>query len=135
MFRTSWLGKRPVNVQPGPEEQFIGDIKLRIRRDASVCRLIAKEGYDGDLGIRSMINAVRDLVELSLEQSYLAVNKLIEERQEAAEYLLDVRNKEIAITAVGVQERDDGDEDDEDEQDNEGDRDDGEDDEYDELYG
>lgn len=92
--------RKPVSLQPGLNERLIGGILLRIRRDASVCRLIAAEGYDGDLGIRSLINAVRDTVELSLFDSYLKVEKEIEEGQQMADYVVDVRNDEVAISMV-----------------------------------
>jgi ATP-dependent Clp protease ATP-binding subunit ClpA len=92
--------RRPVSLQPGLNERLIGGILLHIRRDASVCRLIAAEGYDGDLGIRSLINAVRDTVELSLFESYLEVEKYIEEGQQIADYVVGVRNDEIAISTV-----------------------------------
>ena len=65
-----------------------------------MCRLIAAEGYDGDLGIRSLINAVRDTVELSLFDSYLKVEKDIEEGQQMADYVVDVRNDEVVISMV-----------------------------------
>ena len=65
-----------------------------------MCRLIAAEGYDEDLGIRSLINAVRDTVELSLFDSYLKVEKDIEEGQQMADYVVDVRNDEVAISMV-----------------------------------
>lgn len=92
--------QRPVSLQPGLNERLIGGILLHIRRDASVCRLIAAEGYDEDLGIRSLINAVRDTVELSLFDSYLKVEKDIEEGQQMADYVVDVRNDEVAISMV-----------------------------------
>jgi len=92
--------RKPVSLQPGLNERLIGGILLHIRRDASVCRLIAAEGYDGDLGIRSLINAVRDTVELSLFDSYLKVEKAIEEGQQMADYVVDVRNDEVAISIV-----------------------------------
>jgi ATP-dependent Clp protease ATP-binding subunit ClpA len=92
--------RKPVSLQPGLNERLIGGILLHIRRDASVCRLIAAEGYDGDLGIRSLINAVRDTVELSLFDSYLKVEKVIEEGQQMADYVVDVRNDEVAISIV-----------------------------------
>ena len=92
--------RKPVSLQPGLNERLIGDILLHIRRDASVCRLIAAEGYDGDLGIRSLINAVRDTVELSLFDSYLKVEKEIEEGRQMADFVVDVRNDEVAISMV-----------------------------------
>jgi ATP-dependent Clp protease ATP-binding subunit ClpA len=92
--------RTPVSLQPGLNERLIGDILLHIRRDASVCRLIAAEGYDEDLGIRSLINAVRDTVELSLFDSYLKVEKDIEEGERMADYVVDVRNDEVVVSMV-----------------------------------
>jgi ATP-dependent Clp protease ATP-binding subunit ClpA len=92
--------RKPVSLQPGLNERLIGGILLHIRRDASVCRLIAAEGYDGDLGIRSLINAVRDTVELSLFDSYLKVEKYIEEGEQMVDYVVDVRNGEVVISMV-----------------------------------
>jgi ATP-dependent Clp protease ATP-binding subunit ClpA len=92
--------RKPVSLQPGLNERLIGGILLHVRRDASVCRLIAAEGYDEDLGIRSLINAVRDTVELSLFDSYLKVEKDIEEGERMADYVVDVRNDEVVVSMV-----------------------------------
>jgi ATP-dependent Clp protease ATP-binding subunit ClpA len=97
--------RKPVSLQPGLNERLIGDILLHIRRDASVCRLIAAEGYDGDLGIRSLINAVRDTVELSLFDSYLKVEKEIEEGRQMADFVVDVRNDEVAISMISPKDK------------------------------
>lgn len=95
---------RPVHMQAGLHEQLFGDIHMTMRRDASVCRAIAHEGFDPDTGIRSMINAVRDLVRIPLMLKYLDAEALIEEGHEPMNYMLDMRNNEIAINAVGVSE-------------------------------
>ncbi len=90
--------RRPVQLQPGQNAQLMGNIQLHLRQDASVCRFIAEDGYDQDLGIRSLISAVRDTVELSLFESYVGVDQPIEESEEMVDYRVEVRNDELVVT-------------------------------------
>jgi ATP-dependent Clp protease ATP-binding subunit ClpA len=89
--------RRPVNLTPGDNEQLLGNVRLHVRRDASVCSHIAEEGYDQDLGIRSLIAAVRDHVEGPLLESYLAMEEEISEDQPLRDYVLDMRREELVV--------------------------------------
>ena len=91
--------RRPINTTNGPDEQLLGNIRLRIRREVSLCRLMAKNDYDEDLGIRGLIASVREL-EQALIRSYLDVEEEIMNSDEMTEYVLDVRNGEIVGTRV-----------------------------------
>ena len=91
--------RRPINTTNGPDEQLLGNIRLRIRREVSLCSLMAKNDYDEDLGIRGLIASVREL-EQALIRSYLDVEEEIMNSDEMTEYVLDVRNGEIVGTRV-----------------------------------
>lgn len=71
--------RRPINLTPTPTNplQLVGNITLRIPRDAEVCRKLA-EGYDEDLGARSLIAGVKS-VEEGLVEAYLDVEERIRE--------------------------------------------------------
>jgi ATP-dependent Clp protease ATP-binding subunit ClpA len=74
-------------------------VRLHVRRDASVCNHIAEEGYDEDLGIRSLISAVRDHIEGPLLESYLAVEEEIAEDQPIRDFTLDIRRGELIVNS------------------------------------
>ena len=73
---------------------------LRVRRDASVCRSLADEGYDEDLGARSLIATVKSVVEDTLVESYLDVDEEIAEDQPTTTYVVDIRNGEVEVRMV-----------------------------------
>ena len=92
--------RQPVCLTPGPKEQLLGNVHLRVRRDASVCKMIAEEGYDEDLGARSLITAVRAVVEECLVESYLDVEQEITEAQGKTKYLVDINRGEVEVRMV-----------------------------------
>ena len=38
--------RRAVNLSAGPDEQLLGSVYLRVRKDASVCLTLARDGYE-----------------------------------------------------------------------------------------
>lgn len=101
--------RKKINLSFGPDEQLLGNVYLRVRRDGSVCKLLAAEGYDEDLGARS-----------------LEVNEEIVEDQKLTEFMVDITPKrEVVVHMVNAEPLKETD--DEEEDDNDNDDDDGED--------
>jgi len=92
--------RKTITMTPGPDEQLLGNVYLRVRRDASVCRVLAQEGYDEDLGARSLITAVKAVIEETLVESYLEVDEEITEEQGVTQYVVDIRRGEVTVTMV-----------------------------------
>jgi hypothetical protein len=74
----------------------LGNVKLRIRRDASVCRILAQNEYHSDLGARSLINAV-DSIKSLLVAEYLEVEDEILEGPDKSTFFVDVSDGEIVV--------------------------------------
>ncbi|KAH6678223.1 P-loop containing nucleoside triphosphate hydrolase protein [Halenospora varia] len=86
--------RSPVNLTPGPDEHLLGNVKLRIRRDASVCRVLADEEYHQELGARSLITAVKTIEDMLVEV-YLDVDQEIGQDEEMVEFVVDINGGEI----------------------------------------
>ena len=108
--------RKKINLSFGPEEQLLGNVYLRVRRDGSVCKLLAAEGYDEDLGARSLIVTVKSIVEDAVVEAYLEVNEEIVEDQKLTEFVVDIISKrEVVVHMVNAEplkETDDEEEDD-----------------------
>ncbi|KAH7333255.1 P-loop containing nucleoside triphosphate hydrolase protein [Rhexocercosporidium sp. MPI-PUGE-AT-0058] len=89
----------PVNLVPGPQEQLIGNVRMKIRRDASVCRILAEEEYHSDLGARSLITGARKLEDLLVEV-YLQVDEEIRESEKMVNFVVDVNGSEVIARLV-----------------------------------
>lgn len=74
----------------------MGNIHLRIRKDASVCRTLAAAEYSSDLGARSLATAVK-LVEEKLVEAYLEEEEEIVEGKDVHEFSVDIRGGEIVV--------------------------------------
>jgi hypothetical protein len=83
----------------GPEEKLLGNVRLRIRRDASVCRVLAETEYHADLGARSLIAAAEKIKRLLVEE-YLKVDEEITEKDGMTEFIIDVNGGEVIVTMV-----------------------------------
>lgn len=91
--------RRPVVTTPGPQEQLLGNIRLHIRGDASVCNVLTKD-YDPSLGIRSLKKAVRDKVAAPLDFEYMATHEIISEGLPTEDYSVFVSNGKIKVKKI-----------------------------------
>lgn len=89
----------PVDLVPGPKEQLLGNIRLKIRKDASVCRVLAEAEYHSDLGARSLIMGARKLEDLLVEV-YLEVDEEIREGKKMVDFVVDVNGSEVIAKMV-----------------------------------
>ena len=86
----------PVNLADGPEERLVGNIHLKIRRDATVCRTLATSGYHLDLGARSLRTAVESLKK-QIYMTYFEVDEELRADGEVSEFLIDVDGDEVIV--------------------------------------
>lgn len=86
-----------MDLSTGSEENLLGDIRLEVRHDVSVCKRITATGYDRDLGIRSLITSVRDEVEGPLVAEYLNIDDHPVKGSSKTTYCLDLRQKELVV--------------------------------------
>lgn len=91
--------REPINLSHGPEEQLLGGVKLQIRRDASVCCVLANTEYSPELGARSL-SAAAKIVEDMIVESYLDESEEIAECKEMREFIVDVSGKDVMVTKV-----------------------------------
>ncbi|KAH0561971.1 hypothetical protein GP486_003322 [Trichoglossum hirsutum] len=90
--------RRPICLTPG-SERFLGNVRMRIRRDASVCRVLAEAEYHSDLGARSL-SAGAKTVEEMLVETYLDVDEKIKESDSMIEFVVDVNGTEVVVNMV-----------------------------------
>ncbi|CAG8959797.1 hypothetical protein HYFRA_00001705 [Hymenoscyphus fraxineus] len=88
--------RMPVNLMEGSEEQLIGDMRMRIRRDASVCGILAESEYHIDLGARSLIGAV-DAIKTLLVEGYLSVEEEIAEGRDITDVIIEANDGEVVV--------------------------------------
>lgn len=88
--------RHPINTTPGPQERLLGNIRLKIRSDASVCKILTKD-YDPELGIRSLKKAVRDRLASALDFEYMATHEVISEGLPTEDYIAFVANGRIKV--------------------------------------
>ncbi|KAL8834149.1 MAG: hypothetical protein Q9170_003896 [Blastenia crenularia] len=91
--------RTPINLTEGEGEQLIGNVRLRIRRDASVCGILAQSEYHVDLGARSLISAV-DTIKTLMVEAYLGVDEEITEGVGMSEFIIDVNGGEVVANIV-----------------------------------
>ncbi|KAK5139670.1 hypothetical protein LTR32_007296 [Rachicladosporium monterosium] len=91
--------RQPVILVDGPNERLLGNMKLRIRRNVSVCRALAESEYHPDLGARSLLVAA-EKVKRMLVDEYLNIDEEITEEGGVCECLLDEVGGEVTVNMV-----------------------------------
>ncbi|KAJ2897400.1 hypothetical protein MKZ38_004701 [Zalerion maritima] len=89
--------RAPVDLREGPSEQLLGNVRLRVWRDAAVCRSLAQEGYSADLGARSLSATVSQVVEDMLVDAYLDGEGEIVEGDDMRDFVVDVADGEVTV--------------------------------------
>ncbi|KAK5740822.1 hypothetical protein LTR17_004412 [Elasticomyces elasticus] len=88
--------RQPVKLSGGPDEKVLGNVWLRVRRDASVCRVLAESEYHADLGARSLNTAVEQIKQL-LVAEYLQVDEEITEVGRMSECTIDLSGAHVVV--------------------------------------
>jgi hypothetical protein len=94
--------RRPINTTPGPDEQLLGNIRLRIRSDAAVSKIITKD-YDTELGINSLKKTVKDRVASALDFEYMAMHDTISEGLPTEDYTVFASDGKIKVKRASIQ--------------------------------
>ncbi|KAH0526519.1 hypothetical protein TsFJ059_009823 [Trichoderma semiorbis] len=84
----------PISLTKGPMERLIGDIRLLIRRDGTVCSTLAKAHYHNKLGARSLKAGAEKVKRIVLD-AYLDDDEEIEEQNTLRDVVVDVDGDEI----------------------------------------
>ncbi|KAH0491273.1 hypothetical protein TgHK011_002710 [Trichoderma gracile] len=85
--------RQPINLTKG-HERLIGDMRLHIRRDGTVCSTLATKHYHSRLGARSLKTGAETVKRVILD-AYLDDDEEIEEHQDLRDAVVDVEGKEI----------------------------------------
>lgn len=93
--------RRPICTKPGPQEQLLGNIRLKIRSDVGVCKVVVKD-YDSELGIRSLKKAVRDRVASCLDVEYMAMHEVIKEDLPMEDYSVFVSDGRVKVKRIVI---------------------------------
>lgn len=88
--------RKPVNLDEGAEERLVGNVRLHLRRDATVCKALADQEYHSDLGARSLITAV-DSIRRLLFQAYFDIDEELAVGNEISDFYIDVDGGEVVI--------------------------------------
>ncbi|KAK7402960.1 hypothetical protein QQX98_011270 [Neonectria punicea] len=86
-------------LQAGSKEKLVGDIRLSIRRDATVCRLLAQANYHKKLGARSLVAGAKKVERIVLN-TYLDEDEEIRENGGLRDFIIDVQGDEIVGRAA-----------------------------------
>jgi hypothetical protein len=88
--------REPVNLTEGPEERLVGNVRLHIRRDATVCKTLADQEYHSDLGARSLIMAV-DSIRRLIFQVYFDIDEELIVGDVVSDFYITVEGGEVVI--------------------------------------
>ncbi|KAL7971787.1 P-loop containing nucleoside triphosphate hydrolase protein [Trichoderma sp. SZMC 28014] len=84
----------PICLIKGPSERLIGNIRLLIRRDGTVCSTLAKSHYHVKLGARSLMAGAEKVKRIVLDV-YLDDDEEITEQDGLRDFIIDVDNGDI----------------------------------------
>ncbi|RYP92608.1 hypothetical protein DL770_001250 [Monosporascus sp. CRB-9-2] len=83
------------------EDVYVGNISIRIKNDATVCSIIARDEYEKETGARSIAQAVERIVQDPLISQYLENGDRFEENQPIADFIVDVNvDKEVEVRLI-----------------------------------
>ncbi|PTB67011.1 P-loop containing nucleoside triphosphate hydrolase protein [Trichoderma citrinoviride] len=85
--------RQPINLTKG-HERLIGDIQLQIRKDGTLCSILAKKHYNSRLGARSLQTGAETVKRIVLD-AYLDDDEEINERQCLRGAVIDVDGNDI----------------------------------------
>ncbi|KAL7946006.1 P-loop containing nucleoside triphosphate hydrolase protein [Trichoderma barbatum] len=91
----------PISLSKGPLERLIGDIRLLLRRDGTVCSTLAKAHYHNNLGARSL-KAGAEKVKRIILDAYLDDDEEIKEQDDIRDVVIDVDGGEIVAKILPV---------------------------------
>lgn len=86
----------------GPDQQLLGDIRLRIRQDGTFCSTLAANSYHRELGARSLKTAVEQVLDY-VTSTYLKTDEQIEEGAGMSEYVMDIDGDEVVVNRISAQ--------------------------------
>ena len=81
--------------------QSVGNIRLRLEGDASVCCTVADKAYKSKTGARSLRKGVNSMIKAKLVTSYLQIDEDILETNEKTDYVVKMNGREIVVNRVG----------------------------------
>lgn len=84
----------PICLIKGPSERLIGNIRLLIRRDGTVCSTLAKSHYHVKLGARSLMAGAEKVKRIVLDV-YLDDDEEITEQDDLRDFVIDVDDGDI----------------------------------------
>lgn len=76
------------------KERLIGNIRLLVRRDGTVCSTLAKSHYHEELGARSLMSGAEKVKRIVLDV-YLDDDEEITERDDLRDFVIDVDDGDI----------------------------------------
>ncbi|KAI1387329.1 P-loop containing nucleoside triphosphate hydrolase protein [Hypoxylon trugodes] len=83
------------------EDIYVGNINIRVNKDATVCSTIAQEEYDRKTGARSINQGLERVVEDPLIDKYLKIDEELDENQPVARFVVDVNvDKDVEVRLV-----------------------------------
>lgn len=84
----------PICLIKNPSERLIGNIRLLIRRDGTVCTTLAKSHYHVKLGARSLMAGAEKVKRIVLDV-YLDDDEEITEQDDLRDFIIDVDDGDI----------------------------------------